>query len=103
MGGRSSLYRLLSDPDPIGHLVRVAVGRVGLLAGGGGRRGLFGEILGDSGPVCGLLAAGGQHLGLIQDGLGLLGGPAGLLQSPPGCRPGLLTPRIRLVDQGHRR
>jgi hypothetical protein len=47
MGGLSSLQRLLGDPDPIGHLVRVAVSSVGRLAGliggGGGRRGLFGE------------------------------------------------------------
>jgi len=115
MGGLGSLRCLLGGPDPVGHLVRVVVGRVGRLAGrlggGGGRRGLFGEVLGDRGQllgtlvgrVCSLLAGGGQHLGLIQDGLGLLGGPPGLLQHPPGRRPGLFAPRIRLVDRRDRR
>ena len=115
MGGLSSLHCLLGDPNPIGHLVGVAVGRVGRLAGlpggGGGRRGLVGEVLSDSSQLLGtlvgldgsLLAAGRRLLGLVQDGLGLLGGLPGLLQHPPGRRPGLLTPRIHLVDRCHRR
>jgi class 3 adenylate cyclase len=115
MGGLSSLRCLLGGPDPVGHLGRVAVGTLGrlagLLGGGGGRSGLFGEVLGDRGQLVGtllgrlgnLLAAGGQPLGLLQDDLGLLGSPAGLLQRSPGCRPGLLTPRSRPLDRRHRR
>ena len=115
MGGLSSLHCLLGDPDPTGHLVGVTVGRVGRLAGlpggGGGRRGLLGQVLSDSSQLLGtlvgrlgsLFAAGGQHLGLIQGGPGLLGGLLGLLQHPPGRRPGPLAPRLRLVDRRHRR
>ena len=59
MGGLSSLHCLLGDPNPIGHLVGVAVGRVGRLAGlpggGGGRRGLVGEVLSDSSQLLGTL------------------------------------------------
>jgi hypothetical protein len=77
MGGLGRLECLLGDPHPVGHLVGVAVGGVGrlagLLSGGGGHRGLVGEVPGDSrqplgalvGLVGGLLAAAGQRMGLI--------------------------------------
>jgi hypothetical protein len=115
MGGLRGLHCLLGDPDPVGHLSGVAVGTLGrlagLLGGGGGRRGLVGQVLGDRGQLLGtlvgrlgsLLAGGDQRLGLIQDRLGLLGGLPGLFQRPPGRRPGLLAPRLRLVGRRHRR
>jgi hypothetical protein len=111
MGGLRRLHGLLGDPDPVGHLVHVAVSTLGrlarLLGGSGGRCGLVGEVLGDGSQLLGtlagrlgrLLAADGQALGLIQDGLGMFGGLSSLLQHPPGCRPGLLTPCIRLIDR----
>ena len=97
MGDLSRLHRLLGDPDPVGHPIRLLVctGRLaGLFGGGGGRRRLVGELMGHSSQLLGtlmgllgcLLAAGRQHLGLIQGGLGLLGGLPGLLQRLPGRR-----------------